>query len=177
MQLKPDMMSDAFAMSTTSTFALTRLIRPRKCTRCTPGTSWRRSAGRRTRTWGQARDRVLLHGGFLEPGVHSPPRSPRRPHLGDAPRWVAGGGAWTPPTPDSIVYLTNHLPPATNWNLSVMDPPTQWGLLAMAISMGGHARVGWEDNPYLPDGTPAKTNAELVDVVVRLAESMGRSVR
>ena len=46
----------------------------------------------------------------------------------------------------------------------------------MAISMGGHARVGWEDNPYLPDGTPAKTNAELVDVVVRLAESMGRSV-
>jgi 3-keto-5-aminohexanoate cleavage enzyme len=105
----------------------------------------------------------------------------RRQGLLDDPIWATllvgwPGGAWTPPTPDSIVYLTNHLPAATNWNLSVMDPPTQWGLLAMAIGMGGHARVGWEDNPYLPDGTFAKTNAELVDVVVRLAESMGRAV-
>lgn len=85
------------------------------------------------------------------------------------------GGAWTPPTPDSLLYLTSHLPTRANWNVSVMDP-AQWQLLAMAIGMGGHVRVGWEDNPYLPDGTPAKTNAELVDVVVRMAEAMGRKV-
>lgn len=99
----------------------------------------------------------------------------------DDPIWATlflgwPGGAWTPPTQDSLLYLTRHLPPRTNWNLSVMDPPTQWNLLAMAIGMGGHARVGWEDNPYLPDGSLAKTNAELVEVVVRMAECIGRRI-
>ncbi len=86
------------------------------------------------------------------------------------------GGAWTPPTQDSLLYLVHHLPPGCNWNLSVMDPPTQWKLVAMAIGLGGHVRVGWEDNPYLPDGSLSKTNAQLVEVVVRMAESMGRPV-
>ena len=86
------------------------------------------------------------------------------------------GGAWTPPTPDSLLYLVRHLLERTNWHLSVMDSATQWKLLPLAIAMGGHVRVGWEDNPYLPDGTLAKTNAELVDVVVRMAECIGRKV-
>jgi 3-keto-5-aminohexanoate cleavage enzyme len=99
----------------------------------------------------------------------------------DEPIWATlflgwPGGAWTPPTQDSLLYLTRHLPAKTNWNLSVMDPATQWKLLPMAIGMGGHVRVGWEDNPYLPDGSLAKTNAELVDVVVRMAECIGRPV-
>ena len=85
------------------------------------------------------------------------------------------GGAWTPPTPDSLIYLTNHLPADANWNLSVMDP-AQWQLMAQAIGMGGHVRVGWEDNPYLPDGSLASTNAELVEVVVKMAEALGREI-
>lgn len=99
----------------------------------------------------------------------------------DDPIWATllvgwPGGAWTPPTPDSILYLHHHLPEGVNWNLSVMDPPTQWKLLSLAMSLGGHVRVGWEDNPYLPDGTFARSNAELVDVVVRMAECIGRHV-
>ncbi len=86
------------------------------------------------------------------------------------------GGAWTPPTPDALLYLVRHLPANTNWNVSVMDPKTQWKLLAQAIGMGGHVRVGWEDNPYLPDGTLSRSNAELVDVVVGIAESLGREI-
>jgi 3-keto-5-aminohexanoate cleavage enzyme len=57
-----------------------------------------------------------------------------------------------------------------------MDPPTQWKIHALAIAMGGHVRVGWEDNPYLPDGTLARSNAELVEVAVRLAKEIGREV-
>lgn len=84
------------------------------------------------------------------------------------------GGAWTPPTPDSLLHLVAHLPPRVNWSCSVMNPAMQWRLLALALSVGGHVRVGWEDNPYLPDGTPSRSNAELVDVVVALARTMGR---
>jgi 3-keto-5-aminohexanoate cleavage enzyme len=86
------------------------------------------------------------------------------------------GGAWTPPTHSSLLYLVQHLPPRVTWNVSVMDAATQWKLLPLAIAMGGHVRVGWEDNPYLPDGSLSRTNAELVDVVVRMARDIGREV-
>jgi 3-keto-5-aminohexanoate cleavage enzyme len=86
------------------------------------------------------------------------------------------GGAWTPPTHESLLYLVHHLPPKVNWNVSVMDPATQWKLLPLAIAMGGHVRVGWEDNPYLPDGTLSTENAQLVDVVARMAREIGREV-
>jgi 3-keto-5-aminohexanoate cleavage enzyme len=84
------------------------------------------------------------------------------------------GGAWTPPTPDSLLHFVNHLPANVNWNVSVMDPQQQWRILALALATGGHVRVGWEDNPYLPDGTPSRSNAELVDEIVKLAHLMGR---
>ena len=97
----------------------------------------------------------------------------------DDPVWTTlflgwPGGAWTPPTADSLLHLVAHVPPRVNWNVSVMDPTMQWRLLAIALGLGGHVRVGWEDNPYLPDGTPSRSNAELVDTVVRLARIMGR---
>lgn len=86
------------------------------------------------------------------------------------------GGAWTPPTHDALLYMERNLPPNVNWNSSVMDPGRQWSLLATAIGLGGHVRVGWEDNPYLPDGSLSRSNAQLVDVVVSLARSLGREV-
>ena len=86
------------------------------------------------------------------------------------------GGAWTPPTPDALLFLVRHLPPNVNWNLSVMDPKAQWQLLPMAIALGGHCRVGWEDNPSLPSGELAKHNAQLVEVVTSMARNMGREV-
>jgi 3-keto-5-aminohexanoate cleavage enzyme len=46
----------------------------------------------------------------------------------------------------------------------------------MALIMGGHIRVGMEDNIYLDRGVMAKTNAELVGRVVRIIEAYGRPV-
>lgn len=88
------------------------------------------------------------------------------------------GGCWTPPTPKALVFMVDHLPKEykLNWNASVMDPPTQWQILTLAINMGGHVRVGWEDNPYLEDGTVADTNARLVEKIVRIAREMGREI-
>jgi 3-keto-5-aminohexanoate cleavage enzyme len=88
------------------------------------------------------------------------------------------GGCWTPPTPKALIYMVDHLPKrAINWNVSVMDPPTQWKILSLAVQMGGHVRVGWEDNPYLDErGTLATTNAQLVEKIVRIARELGREV-
>jgi 3-keto-5-aminohexanoate cleavage enzyme len=42
--------------------------------------------------------------------------------------------------------------------------------------MGGHVRVGYEDNIYLEKGVLAKSNGELVEKAVRLAKELGREI-
>ena len=42
--------------------------------------------------------------------------------------------------------------------------------------MGGHARVGLEDNIFIEKGVLAKSNAELVEKVVRIAKELGREM-
>jgi 3-keto-5-aminohexanoate cleavage enzyme len=88
------------------------------------------------------------------------------------------GGCWTPPTQKALLYLLDHLPTQwkLNWNVSVMDPATQWQILTQAIMLGGHVRVGWEDNPYLEPGVLAQTNALLVEKIVRIARELGRDI-
>jgi len=88
------------------------------------------------------------------------------------------GGCWTPPTPKALIYMVDHLPAhlELNWNVSVMDPATQWQILTLAIMLGGHVRVGWEDNPYLEDGALAETNARLVEKIVGIARQLGRDI-
>ena len=46
----------------------------------------------------------------------------------------------------------------------------------MAVSMGGHVRVGLEDNIYYSRGVLAKSNAQLVERVVRISKEFGREV-
>jgi 3-keto-5-aminohexanoate cleavage enzyme len=42
--------------------------------------------------------------------------------------------------------------------------------------MGGHVRVGLEDNIYYSKGVLAKNNAQLVERVVRIAREFGRDI-
>ena len=50
----------------------------------------------------------------------------------------------------------------------------QWQLVAAALSFGGNVRVGLEDNLYLPDGTMASSNGELVAKARLMCEDIGR---
>lgn len=49
--------------------------------------------------------------------------------------------------------------------------------VAAAIALGGHARVGFENNMNLKDGAVAPNNAPLVAQVSQLAEALGRAAR
>jgi 3-keto-5-aminohexanoate cleavage enzyme len=86
------------------------------------------------------------------------------------------GGTWTPPTEKALIYMVDHLPKDCIWNVSVMNPQKQWDLLSLAVSLGGHVRVGYEDNPYLRPGELAKNNAVLVERMVKIAQGLGREV-
>ena len=62
--------------------------------------------------------------------------------------------------------------------------PAHWGvagvgrfqlpLAVQAIVMGGHVRVGFEDNIFYKKGVVADSNAQLVDRVARLSRELGR---
>lgn len=86
------------------------------------------------------------------------------------------GGCYTPPTLKAMQYMHDHLPHGFLYNTSVMDPDEHWRVLTMAILLGGHVRVGMEDNPFLEPGQYATTNAELVEKIIRIAKEVGRGV-
>jgi len=45
-----------------------------------------------------------------------------------------------------------------------------------ALEKGGHVRIGYEDGPFLSDGSRARSNAELVEDIVKTAENVGRKI-
>ena len=66
--------------------------------------------------------------------------------------------------------------PATNavpWALCAFGP-REAACAGAALALGGHARVGFENNLALPDGTPAASNAQLVAGAAGLAQLLGR---
>lgn len=53
---------------------------------------------------------------------------------------------------------------------------SQIPMASMAAAMGGHVRVGLEDNLYLSKGVLAQSNAQQVEKIRAIVEGMGRSV-
>ena len=86
------------------------------------------------------------------------------------------GGSWTPPDERALINMVDMLPEDVNFNVSVMSPDRQWQLLALVIGLGGHVRVGFEDNPYLEPGVLATSNAQLVEKIVNIANLLGRPI-
>ncbi len=64
------------------------------------------------------------------------------------------------------------LPPDATWG-SVRHRPRRVPMVAQAVLLGGHVRVGLEDNFFLDRGVQAKTNAELVEKAGRLVRMLG----
>ena len=50
----------------------------------------------------------------------------------------------------------------------------EFRLCTLGLLLGGHVRVGLEDNLYLEKGRLAKSNAELAEKMVRIAREFGR---
>ena len=78
--------------------------------------------------------------------------------------------------PRNLMHLVSLLPQdGSTWSVAGIGR-NQLPLGAMAIILGGHVRVGFEDNIYYSRGVLAKSNAELVARMVRLAAELGRPV-
>lgn len=85
---------------------------------------------------------------------------------------VLGG---VPPAVSNLLAMVEQLPPGADWEVIGIGRD-QWRLVAAACAMGGNVRVGLEDNFYLPDGTMARSNGELVERAARMVRDQGREV-
>jgi 3-keto-5-aminohexanoate cleavage enzyme len=76
-------------------------------------------------------------------------------------------------TAESLMFLRSQLPQDATWTVAGIGP-AQLPLGAMAIALGGHVRVGFEDNVYFRKGELATSNAQMVQRMADIARLLGR---
>jgi len=96
-------------------------------------------------------------------------------------QYVLGVLGGTYSTPYELVHLQTEThrilgPDNYTWSVIGIGYPAEFRLGAVAISMGGHVRVGLEDNIFVRRRVLAKSNAELVEKIRRIAEDLGREI-
>ena len=74
-----------------------------------------------------------------------------------------------------LVIMATSIPADSTWTATGIGK-NAWGLAAATIAMGGHVRVGFEDNVYMSKGVLAKSNGEMVERVVQMAKLLNREV-
>ena len=82
---------------------------------------------------------------------------------------------------EDIMYLkqtADRLIGANNYTWSVIGAgyPAEFNVATLSMMMGGHVRVGMEDNIFVEKGVLCKSNADLVEKVVKIAKLMGREI-
>jgi 3-keto-5-aminohexanoate cleavage enzyme len=81
----------------------------------------------------------------------------------------------TPFTPKNLMHLVDQLPEDSLFTTLGIGP-VETRAVTQSILLGGHARVGFEDNPYYSKGVLAKSNAESVARVARIGRDLGREI-
>ena len=81
------------------------------------------------------------------------------------------------PTARNLAHMSEQIPGGpdgpNNWGVIGISRD-QWMLVAAALTLGGNVRVGLEDNFYLPDGSMARSNGDLIAKARQMTEDVGR---
>ena len=99
--------------------------------------------------------------GLIEPPLHF--------------QFVLGAPGGAPATPKVLVHMVESIPEGSTWS-SIGIGAGHIPIMLTTLALGGHVRVGLEDNIYYHKGVLARSNAQLVERVVRLAGEIGRPV-
>ncbi|MDG5821474.1 3-keto-5-aminohexanoate cleavage protein [Natronococcus sp. A-GB7] len=115
--------------------------------------------------------------------IFNPGHIPEVNHLIDeglleAPYWctlILGMQTGTPAHPRNLLNLVDNLPEPAEWQALAVGRH-QLPLTTMAITLGGHVRVGMEDNVYYRKGELAESNAQFVRRAARIANELERPI-
>jgi 3-keto-5-aminohexanoate cleavage enzyme len=90
-------------------------------------------------------------------------------------QFVMVGGTGFLPTPRMLTYCVDQIPGNWTWSVCALGRH-EIPMAAVAMTMGGHVRVGFEDNVYLRRGVLAESNAELVTKAANIARELDRPI-
>jgi uncharacterized protein (DUF849 family) len=109
---------------------------------------------------------LLLAKRFIEDGYVKPPGMFQ----------ICLGISWgQPATTEAMTYMRSLLPPGSPW-FAFGISLHQFPMVAQTVLLGGHPRVGLEDNIYLERGKLAPSNAALVEKAAKIIEILGDHV-
>lgn len=134
---------------------------------------WGRAAARRMRELGVKPEIEVFDAGhvrqarvLIDEGVFAPP-----PFM----QLCMGAGWGIEATPESLLFMRNLLPAGVPWSVLGVGR-SQLPMIALGLTLGGHVRVGFEDNIYLRRGVLLKSNAHAVEVAANLVETLQHEV-
>ncbi|MET0285172.1 MAG: 3-keto-5-aminohexanoate cleavage protein [Polyangiales bacterium] len=96
----------------------------------------------------------------------------QRPHY----NFVMGVASGMPVDAELLRWLLRVKPADAPWQTTLIGREEIWPLHQLAAELGGMLRTGLEDTFYMPDGSRADGNGELLQELARCAERAGRAV-
>lgn len=89
--------------------------------------------------------------------------------------FVMGLNFTMPADTETMMYIRNLLPVGAQWQGFGIGR-NQYPMAVQSALLGGHVRVGMEDNVYISKGVFSKSNAEQVQKARRLVEDLGPAI-
>lgn len=130
---------------------------------------WGRAAAQRMREQGVKPEIEVFDAGHIRQAIHLINEG-----LFEDPPYIQlcmGAGWGIEATPDNLLFMQKLLPSGIPWSVMGVGR-TQLPMITMGIILGGHIRVGFEDNIYLRRGVLLKSNAQMVEGAVNLVQQL-----
>lgn len=90
--------------------------------------------------------------------------------------FVMGVASGQPADVELLPILCRLIMKGSPWQVTAIGRAEIWKLHQAAAALGGHLRSGLEDTFYLPDGTAATSNGQLIDALASVARQAGRAI-
>jgi uncharacterized protein (DUF849 family) len=97
---------------------------------------------------------------------------PNPPHVS----LVMGVESGMPNKASWLPLLLEEMLPGTHFQVIGIGRQEVWGLHRRCAELGGDLRTGLEDTFYLPDGSKASSNGQLIEALAKVAREAGRDV-
>jgi 3-keto-5-aminohexanoate cleavage enzyme len=108
-------------------------------------------------------------------------------HIDQARHWIEEGLIADPPyfqicmgvrwgipaSPENLIFMQSKIPAGCPWSVLGVGRH-QLPMITLGVLLGGHVRVGFEDNLYRRKGELAKNNAEMVEMAVDVVRVLQR---
>ncbi|MDR1946256.1 MAG: 3-keto-5-aminohexanoate cleavage protein [Desulfovibrio sp.] len=88
-------------------------------------------------------------------------------------QFVLGAAGGMAATVENLIFLKGLIPEDSTWSALGIGKG-HLPIMYAALALGGHIRVGMEDNVFYGKGRPASSNAEFVERAVRLVREIGK---